>query len=140
MCTVNQIGCRVPRPDARLHSPRPVACLSHKSRIHRDWWSTVSNNMSEWKLISPSDLNPSLLGKVFMVRSRGESGSFGVVGTLAWYGESDAEGVRICLHGMDPIVLLFGKRARRPNVYLHQPVPAPIIRQRSHEGISSISN
>lgn len=92
--------------------------------------------MSEWKQISPSDLTPSLLGKVFMVRSRDESGSSGVVGTLAWYGESEVEGVRIGLHGLDPIVLSHGKRARRPSVYLHQPVAAPIIRQRSYEDIS----
>ena len=96
--------------------------------------------MSEWKPISPSDLNPSLLGKVFMVRSRDESGSSGVVGTLAWYGESEAEGIRIGLHGLDPIVLVFGKRARRPNVYLHQPVAPPIVRQRTHQEISANSN
>ncbi|MEI2669602.1 MAG: hypothetical protein V9G13_00315 [Marmoricola sp.] len=69
--------------------------------------------MSEWKAIEPTDLNPTLLGKVFMVRSRGEAGSSGIVGTLAWYGESEAEGVRIGLHGLDPIVLHFGKHARQ---------------------------
>lgn len=94
-------------------------------------------NMSEWKAIEPTDLNPTLLGKVFMVRSRGEAGSSGIVGTLAWYGESEAEGVRIGLHGLDPIVLHFGKHARRPSVYLHQTIPAPIIRQRTHADTSA---
>ncbi|MEZ5160785.1 MAG: hypothetical protein R2709_08645 [Marmoricola sp.] len=93
--------------------------------------------MSEWKAIEPTDLNPTLLGKVFMVRSRGEAGSSGIVGTLAWYGESEAEGVRIGLHGSTRSCCISANTRGDHRSICTRQIPAPIIRQRTHADTSA---